>query len=99
MQDIATTLRERGRVTGASSGLVSLGKAFRRLSERRARERKRAQYLSDRERLRELGGRPRSEAEEREFRALLRDPHLPPAAYFEKRLWEKSRLAALTSGL
>lgn len=99
MDTIAQRLRERGRVTGGGAALVSPGRAFReRVARRQHRaiyEHRRAthahfaaQVAADRERAKHLGGRARSEAEEREFLGLL-VRHGFSRAYFESRPWEK----------
>lgn len=63
--------------------------------EKRRRERRESRH-ADTERLKQLGGRPRSEAEEREFNELFaRDPGRS-RAYFERRIWEKRSAAPAT---
>lgn len=58
-------------------------------SERERRAARRARYEADTARLKELGGRRRSEAEDGEFSDIfLRDPSRS-REYFEGRIWEK----------
>lgn len=59
-----------------------------------SRTERRARYDADTARLKALGGRARSEVEEREFKDIfLRDPGRC-VSYFEKRLWEKCSATA-----
>lgn len=84
----------------AEKPLVSPGRAFhirkksemeRRASlDRLAKSHERfAKPEREAQRLRELGGRPRSPEEEKEFREILRLHRHLPLWYFESRAWEK----------
>jgi hypothetical protein len=78
-------LRTTGRVVcGAHGRLISVGGAFRRMAERRARKRSVERKRSDIDRLKQLGGRPRSDEEDAEFIHLSqRNPDLS-RAYFDR---------------
>lgn len=64
-------------------------------SECERRAARRARYEADSARLKELGGRRRSEAEEDEFNDIFRHDPSRSRAYFERRIWERPCRLAL----